>query len=189
MMALSPKIRIPVLERDGWRCVRCSDPNYLEVHHIMARQDGGGDEPSNLATLCRSCHLEWTNLADGRMTWEDWLTYPSYHALLSFWIAMKNLWEDGQVCLSNGDDESIAARVQEMERAYHSIQPTRQRRTQGEAAPPCLACGRTFPRILPPRLYKFPEECGDCREAAVARILSRTKESEQPEQPEHQQSR
>jgi hypothetical protein len=28
----------------------------LTVHHIQMRSKGGGDDPSNLITLCRSCH-------------------------------------------------------------------------------------------------------------------------------------
>jgi 5-methylcytosine-specific restriction protein A len=28
----------------------------LQVHHILPVASGGGDEPSNLVTLCRNCH-------------------------------------------------------------------------------------------------------------------------------------
>jgi len=29
---------------------------FLEVHHILSRQSGGGNQPQNLVTLCGSCH-------------------------------------------------------------------------------------------------------------------------------------
>ena len=33
------------------------DDGQIEVHHIVPVADGGGDEPSNLVTLCRACHM------------------------------------------------------------------------------------------------------------------------------------
>lgn len=32
------------------------DDGCLEVHHILPVSEGGGDEPSNLVTLCKACH-------------------------------------------------------------------------------------------------------------------------------------
>ncbi|MBO8436092.1 MAG: HNH endonuclease [Spirochaetes bacterium] len=32
------------------------DSDYLEVHHINRRHDGGPDRPANLITLCKKCH-------------------------------------------------------------------------------------------------------------------------------------
>ncbi len=51
-------VREYVLWRDGHRCQCCkgkSKDNVLEVHHIESRKTGG-DSPSNLITLCRTCH-------------------------------------------------------------------------------------------------------------------------------------
>lgn len=31
----------------------------IDVHHIVPISKGGGDEPSNLITLCAECHKEW----------------------------------------------------------------------------------------------------------------------------------
>ena len=47
-----------VLWRDGHTCQCCkgkSKDNVLEVHHIESRKTGG-NSPSNLITLCRTCH-------------------------------------------------------------------------------------------------------------------------------------
>lgn len=51
-------VREYVLARDGHKCQHCKgkskDP-ILNVHHIESRKTGG-DSPSNLVTLCESCH-------------------------------------------------------------------------------------------------------------------------------------
>ena len=51
-------VREYVLWRDGHICQCCkgkSKDNILEVHHIESRKTGG-NSPSNLITLCRTCH-------------------------------------------------------------------------------------------------------------------------------------
>lgn len=48
-----------VLNRDNCTCRRCNikfDRRYLSVHHLTSRANGGSDDPSNLITLCNSCH-------------------------------------------------------------------------------------------------------------------------------------
>jgi len=53
------RIRESVLRRDHFKCVECEMPcNRAEadVHHLLPRSAGGGDEPSNLITLCDGCH-------------------------------------------------------------------------------------------------------------------------------------
>lgn len=51
-------VREYVLFRDGHKCKHCkgkTKDNILEVHHIESRKTGG-DSPSNLVTLCSTCH-------------------------------------------------------------------------------------------------------------------------------------
>jgi hypothetical protein len=44
--------------RDGWRCAApaCTSRRHLEQHHVVYRSRGGGDDPTNLVTLCRFHH-------------------------------------------------------------------------------------------------------------------------------------
>lgn len=51
-------VREYVLYRDGHQCQHChgkSTDKILNVHHIESRKTGG-DSPSNLITLCETCH-------------------------------------------------------------------------------------------------------------------------------------
>lgn len=54
-------VREYVLARDGHKCQHCKgkskDP-ILNIHHIESRKIGG-DSPSNLITLCETCHKEF----------------------------------------------------------------------------------------------------------------------------------
>lgn len=54
-------VREYVLARDGHKCQHCKgkskDP-ILNVHHIESRKTGG-NSPSNLITLCETCHKEF----------------------------------------------------------------------------------------------------------------------------------
>lgn len=54
-------VREYVLTRDGHKCQHCKgkskDP-ILNIHHIESRKTGG-DSPSNLITLCETCHKEF----------------------------------------------------------------------------------------------------------------------------------
>lgn len=54
--------RLEVYERDNWTCQDCQTkcgnkgPRRIQCHHIIPRRNGGGDELTNLVTLCASCH-------------------------------------------------------------------------------------------------------------------------------------
>lgn len=54
-------VREYVLTRDEHKCQRCkgkSKDKILNVHHIESRKTGG-NSPSNLITLCKTCHKEY----------------------------------------------------------------------------------------------------------------------------------
>lgn len=56
-------VREYVLHRDGHTCQYCkgkSKDKILNVHHIESRKTGG-DSPSNLITLCETCHKKYHN--------------------------------------------------------------------------------------------------------------------------------
>ena len=57
-------IRKMVMERDNWTCVYCGQPAE-EVDHIIPKQIGGHDYPSNLAAACKKCnYYKSTNCVD-----------------------------------------------------------------------------------------------------------------------------
>jgi len=59
-LELSPeeyiRLRMRVLERDGWRCQECGSMECLEVHHMKPRSQLGDDMIDNLIALCAGCH-------------------------------------------------------------------------------------------------------------------------------------
>jgi len=58
---IPPRVRREVLARDQHRCHApgCNRTRFLEVHHIVSRQQGGSNQTENLVTLCASCHRLW----------------------------------------------------------------------------------------------------------------------------------
>ena len=55
---IPPAVRRMVLARDRHRCQTpgCNHTQSLEVHHIVPRARGGGNDPGNLTILCSACH-------------------------------------------------------------------------------------------------------------------------------------
>jgi hypothetical protein len=72
--------RYRIFERDGWLCrvPGCSSRRNLQVHHVVFRSQGGGDDDGNLAVLCATHHLRGLHhgrlrcyaLPDGLLAWE-----------------------------------------------------------------------------------------------------------------------
>lgn len=56
--SLSLKTRVIVLTESGYRCAvpTCRNILALDMHHIWEVSAGGGDDPSNLISLCPTCH-------------------------------------------------------------------------------------------------------------------------------------
>lgn len=53
------KLRLKILERDGYKCQKCGyneNLKRLQVHHILAQKHGGQHDENNLITLCLVCH-------------------------------------------------------------------------------------------------------------------------------------
>ena len=52
-------VRQLVLQRDGYRCVKCHKAGRLEVDHIIPVMQGGEWwTPEGLQALCRACHFD-----------------------------------------------------------------------------------------------------------------------------------
>lgn len=65
-MSVGRRLRIAILERDGYRCVYCgrsATDVVLEVDHVLPRSRGGTDEPTNLVTGCQDCNGGKSDLA------------------------------------------------------------------------------------------------------------------------------
>ena len=62
------EVRLKVLERDEYQCRQCGSKDALDVHHIRARRDGGSDDPDNLMTLCRTCHMKTNSFGQRKST-------------------------------------------------------------------------------------------------------------------------
>ena len=61
------RMRRRILNARGWRCEDCGRAGRLELHHVIAVEDGGDDSPDNLRALCRPCHFA----TDGRRPGPD----------------------------------------------------------------------------------------------------------------------
>jgi 5-methylcytosine-specific restriction endonuclease McrA len=63
---IAPKTRRAVHHRDGGGCTipGCRSARFIEVHHIVAREDGGSHDASNLTLLCDGHHK---SLHDGKL--------------------------------------------------------------------------------------------------------------------------
>ena len=62
-------LRMRIRERDGCKCVLCGSTGKLDVHHI--NYDKSDSDPSNLITLCGSCHIRTNH---NRSLWESGLS-------------------------------------------------------------------------------------------------------------------
>ena len=71
--------RREIIQRDDGQCTfvdqkgqRCTQRRWLQVHHMRARNEGGGHEPENLTTVCSAHHDLVHQLSlplDGQLTW------------------------------------------------------------------------------------------------------------------------
>ncbi|WP_089728557.1 HNH endonuclease [Candidatus Thiosymbion oneisti] len=58
--SVSPKLRLQVLRRDGFKCAFCgrdAEDTALHVDHIHPVSKGGRNDIDHLVTLCRECNL------------------------------------------------------------------------------------------------------------------------------------
>jgi hypothetical protein len=53
-----PAVRRLVMRRDGGRCVvpGCRQGVFVDLHHVVARSEGGDHDPDTLAVLCSAHH-------------------------------------------------------------------------------------------------------------------------------------
>jgi hypothetical protein len=56
--SIPPAVRRAVLARDRHRCrvSGCTHTTFLDIHHVVPRSEGGGNDPENIITLCGAHH-------------------------------------------------------------------------------------------------------------------------------------
>ena len=75
---VSPRTRKRLFARDGNRCTvpGCRSKRHLQLHHVIHREDGGGNADPNLTTLCgdhrlhHAGRLHVSGQAPDRLTFE-----------------------------------------------------------------------------------------------------------------------
>jgi 5-methylcytosine-specific restriction endonuclease McrA len=72
-------LRLKVLNRDGWVCAYCGkalEGKDATADHIIAKENGGKDEMSNLVSSCRKCNGEKSDRVMVRMNYYNrgWLS-------------------------------------------------------------------------------------------------------------------
>lgn len=76
---LDPVVREAVRERDNHRCKYCGKGgDFLEIHHVNYRSQGGPDEAWNLILLCRDHHQL---MHTSKKKWQPlcrWVLYSYY---------------------------------------------------------------------------------------------------------------
>lgn len=60
-VAITPKVRQAVEERDGHKCIFCGSYDARGEAHFLGRAQGGLGVEENLITVCRRCHGEMDN--------------------------------------------------------------------------------------------------------------------------------
>ena len=67
------KKRKTVYIRDGYRCALCDSTQYIQIHHVIPRGEGGTNNVQNLIKLCPYCnsHVHGVPLYDTDVTAEE----------------------------------------------------------------------------------------------------------------------
>jgi hypothetical protein len=50
--------KAPILDRDGYKCLKCGTTKWLVIDHVLPRSKGGSSNPINLQTLCFTCNAK-----------------------------------------------------------------------------------------------------------------------------------
>lgn len=58
-----------IVEEQKW-CQLCGSTNWLEIHHIMYRSQGGNNDERNLIRLCKQCHML---VHSNKKKWQEFL--------------------------------------------------------------------------------------------------------------------
>lgn len=75
---------VRIRERDNYHCFKCKTPvEKGEVDHIIALENGGSNDDTNMQLLCIPCHKKKTIIDLGYVEHTGWKdgrpTNPSHH--------------------------------------------------------------------------------------------------------------
>lgn len=69
----SYKVRQFIYDRDNNQCLKCGCSDNLTLDHILPISKGGGNEYTNLQTLCSKCNQD---KGTAEIDYREWLEYP-----------------------------------------------------------------------------------------------------------------
>ena len=68
---------LKVYQRDNFTCQDCGkvwrDGDTFNIHHVVPRSKGGGNELDNLILLCKPCHMKRHTKPSNILSYEDML--------------------------------------------------------------------------------------------------------------------
>lgn len=86
------ELRNKTLERDGYHCSICGNPNNLEVHHLKYPDTLGTEPLSDLMTLCRDCHKRLEEYKKGHERSQSmYVWYPPKETEWKLWLKFRTL--------------------------------------------------------------------------------------------------
>lgn len=65
-MTLIDEKKKEIKEKAHYKCCICESYDFLEIHHIIPKKEGGTDNDDNLVPLCVSCHKHYGGNPDLR---------------------------------------------------------------------------------------------------------------------------
>lgn len=64
-----------IADEQKW-CQLCGSTNWLEIHHIIYRSQGGNNDERNLIRLCKKCHML---VHSNKKKWQEFLLKMQYN--------------------------------------------------------------------------------------------------------------
>ena len=91
------KTRKSIYARDGYRCALCDCTQYIQIHHVIPRGQGGSNHEHNLITLCSWCHAQahGHDVAESGVSAEEMQQYCVEY-LADYYAPDWNPWKRGR---------------------------------------------------------------------------------------------
>jgi 5-methylcytosine-specific restriction endonuclease McrA len=93
-LAISPKVREAVQERDSGQCIFCGSMNASPTCHFIRRSQGGLGIEENIWTGCISCHFAFDETA----AYEEMVEY-----LRDYFKSKYPKWDESKLYYTKGE--------------------------------------------------------------------------------------